>query len=116
MIPVLTAEEMRAADRYTIEKAGVSGALLMERAGAAVARIVLEKFSGARRLAVLCGRGNNGGDGFVAARHLLGKRPAVCLVGAKEDVKGDALGHLLAFESDGGEVAELRTIEEWRAW
>lgn len=70
MIPVLTADEMRRADRRTIDEIGLPGPVLMENAGAAVARLVDERFGAARRVAVLCGRGNNGGDGFVAARRL----------------------------------------------
>ena len=59
------------------------GAVLMENAGAAVAaRVVRERFPRARRIVVLCGKGNNGGDGFVVARHLRDRPPAVLLLGA----------------------------------
>ncbi len=70
MIPVLTAEEMRRADRRTIDEVGLPGAVLMENAGAAVARVVAERYPRCGRVVVLCGRGNNGGDGLVAARRL----------------------------------------------
>ena len=68
MIPVVTAEEMRAIDAAAPEPFGV----LVERAGAAVARVALEELGGAygRRVVVVCGKGNNGADGRVAARLL----------------------------------------------
>src|SRR5438552_19025527 len=90
MVPVLTAAEMRDADRRTIEELGLPGAVLMENAGAAVARAIRDRFPDAKRPAVLCGKGNNGGDGFVAARHLLDLRPTVFLLGSRAQARGDA--------------------------
>lgn len=72
MLELLTAAEMGRADHLTIE-GGVSGAVLMGNAGAGVADEVSARFPDAAKVAVLCGPGNNGGDGFVAARHLLEK-------------------------------------------
>jgi ADP-dependent NAD(P)H-hydrate dehydratase / NAD(P)H-hydrate epimerase len=69
MLELLTAEEMGRADRLTIE-GGIKGAVLMENAGRAVADEVSRRFPDAETVTVLCGPGNNGGDGFVAARHL----------------------------------------------
>jgi len=71
---ILTGAEMRAADEATTAEHGIPSMSLMENAGAAVARFVLEEFPeaqlGAMRIVALCGKGNNGGDGFVAARIL----------------------------------------------
>ena len=103
MIPVLTADEMRRADRHAIDEVGLPGPVLMENAGAAVARLVDERFPGARRVIVVCGRGNNGGDGFVVARRL-GARAEALLLGGREGVEGDARVHLLACERSSGRV------------
>lgn len=70
MLELLTAEEMGRADRLAIDS-GVPGATLMENAGRGVADEVSSRFPDAATVAVLCGPGNNGGDGFVAARHLM---------------------------------------------
>jgi hydroxyethylthiazole kinase-like uncharacterized protein yjeF len=69
MLELLTAEEMERADALAVA-GGVAGATLMENAGRAVADEVARRFADAGDVAVLCGPGNNGGDGFVAARHL----------------------------------------------
>ena len=119
MLPVLTAAQMRAADRHTIEVLGVKGERLMEAAGSAVARLVADEFPDARP-AVLCGKGNNGGDGFVAARRLLGRRPLsrrplVLLFGHAADVKGDARTHLFKLKTSGGEVREVADLAAWEA-
>ncbi len=80
---ILTAEEMGAADRRSVE-AGVAVEQLMEAAGAAVARFCLRRFAGDGLVVVLAGKGNNGGDGMVAARHLAkaGRRVRVALLGS----------------------------------
>jgi NAD(P)H-hydrate epimerase len=70
MLELLTAEEMGRADRLTIE-GGTPGAVLMETASRGVADEVSARFPDAETVAVLCGPGNNGGDGFVAARYLM---------------------------------------------
>ena len=79
MEPVLTAEEMREADRYTIEEFGIHGRTLMETAGRDAALIIERRFrtAGGLRVAVYCGKGNNGGDGFVLARYLHQRGAAV---------------------------------------
>jgi len=107
VIPVLTAEEMRGADRFTIDEVGLPGAVLMENAGAAVAAAIQELFPATHRPLVLCGKGNNGGDGFVVARRLRACGASVVLVGRRSDVKGDALIHLRAAERSGVAVEEV---------
>ena len=89
---ILTADEMRATDRVTTDRYGVPSLDLMEHAGQAVARFVLREFPEALRVGVLCGKGNNGGDGFVAARKLqeAGRKVQLLLLGYPDDLKGDA--------------------------
>jgi ADP-dependent NAD(P)H-hydrate dehydratase / NAD(P)H-hydrate epimerase len=89
---IVSAEEMRAIDRATNEGSGVSSLTLMENAGAAVADYVLSHYPAAVRIAVFCGKGNNGGDGFVAARrlHQQGKKVQVILLADPADLRGDA--------------------------
>src|SRR5271157_1540017 len=89
---IVTAEEMRAIDRATSERFGVPSLTLMENAGAAVAEHVLTHHGAVRRIVVFCGKGNNGGDGFVAARrlHQKGKTVQVILLANPADLKSDA--------------------------
>jgi NAD(P)H-hydrate epimerase len=92
-LALLTPREMGEADRYAIGQ-GIDGAELMETAGRAVAEAVRSRWS-ARPVAVLCGPGNNGGDGFVAARHLAahGWPVKLALLGSRGELKGDAAHH-----------------------
>ncbi len=91
MCELLTNDEMAEADRRTIAS-GIGGLVLMEQAGTAVARAVMARHPPGSRIAVLAGPGNNGGDGFVAARHLrtAGYRVVMTLIGAADRLKGDA--------------------------
>jgi ADP-dependent NAD(P)H-hydrate dehydratase / NAD(P)H-hydrate epimerase len=92
IMKIVTAAEMRAIDRATSERYGVPSLTLMENAGAAVAEHVLADYGAARRIVVFCGKGNNGGDGFVAARqlHEKGKSVRVILLANPAELKGDA--------------------------
>jgi len=83
---------MREIDRVTTEKFGVPSLTLMENAGTAVARFVLAQYRKAWRFTIFCGKGNNGGDGFVAARKLgdEGRRVTVVLLCDPSELKGDA--------------------------
>jgi hydroxyethylthiazole kinase-like uncharacterized protein yjeF len=89
---IVSAEEMRTIDRASSERYGVPSLALMENAGAAVAEFVQTRYPAAKRIAVLCGKGNNGGDGFVAARrlHERGKEVQVLLLADAGDPGGDA--------------------------
>jgi len=89
---IVTAAEMRAIDRATSERFGVPSLTLMENAGSAVAEYVLAHHLDAQKILVFCGKGNNGGDGFVAARklHEAKKSVQVILLADREDLHGDA--------------------------
>src|SRR5579859_8211649 len=89
---IVSAAEMREIDRATSERYGVPSLTLMENAGSAVAEHVLAHHGAARKIVVFCGKGNNGGDGFVAARrlHQKGKTVQVILLADPADLRGDA--------------------------
>ncbi|HET9400550.1 MAG TPA: NAD(P)H-hydrate epimerase, partial [Candidatus Acidoferrales bacterium] len=106
---ILTATEMREADRLTTERYGISGMELMERAGEGVVARLQREYPelAKRRVAVLCGKGNNGGDGFVVARLLkaLGAEPSLVLFGEEKEVRGDAATNLKRWRDAGGEIS-----------
>ena len=115
---VLTSQQMRDADRRTTEEIGIPSLVLMENAGRQVVASMEATFDNLASLqvAVICGKGNNGGDGFVVARTLTerGIDTAVFLVGVAGDVRGDArvnLGVLRALEIDVVEIADAATWE-----
>ena len=98
MLPVLTAAEMRAVDARAIAELGIPGPRLMESAGTGAAALIARTFAPVRgkRVAIVCGKGNNGGDGFVVARRLsgMGARVEVYLVARRAEVRGDAAAAL----------------------
>ena len=108
---VVTAEQMREMDRLTIQKYGVSSLALMERAGEAVTRKILDGFSrhAKKGVLVVAGKGNNGGDGFVAARLLKKKRiPCeVALLARKDELSIDAAHNLRAYLKLKGKLTEI---------
>jgi len=89
---VLSAAEMQACDRLTTERFKVPSLDLMRAASAAVAAFARQQFPHARRVTVICGRGNNGGDGMMAARQLAsaGIEVTTLLLGARDGLSGDA--------------------------
>ena len=109
MQPVFTAAEMRALDARAIEKLGIPGPQLMESAGRGAAAAIVREWPPIRgkRVTILCGKGNNGGDGFVVARHLKsnGARPRVLLLGRRAEVTGDAAQALRRWR---GRVEEIK--------
>jgi len=115
-VKILSADEMRAVDRQAIEEFGIPEAALMENAGRAVADAIAAEVDdlGARRILIVCGRGNNGGDGLVAARHLLarGARPHVLLLGEVDALRSDLVrAHARALRGWGTSVDERPTAE-----
>lgn len=102
--PLYDAEGMRAVDRWALEETGIPSLELMEAAGRAVAEVVAE-LAPAGPVRVVCGKGNNGGDGFVAARLLrgMGFEVEALLLWPGEDLRGDAAAN---FERFGGEPVE----------
>jgi len=89
---IVSAAEMREIDRTTSERFGVSSLTLMENAGAAVARFAVADYPQAERIGIVCGKGNNGGDGFAAARKLIesGRAVRVLLLCDPKELRGDA--------------------------
>jgi NAD(P)H-hydrate epimerase len=126
MQKVLTAAEMREVDRLTTEKYGIPSILLMENAAHAAARVITEKLGGSvagKSFFILCGKGNNGGDGAALARILwtLGADCYVYLFGKIEDTKGDAKTNfeILRKITDAGNIkrnclfiAEIQNVQE----
>jgi len=91
LLPLYTADAMQQVDIAAIQGVGIPGAHLMERAGVAVAAEILERFE-PEEVVVFCGKGNNGGDGFVVARELsnAGVEVTVVTLGAADEYRGDA--------------------------
>ena len=110
---VVTANEMREIDRKTIEEFGIPGRVLMERAGTAVAAKIREVY-GPKKVVVISGTGNNGGDGMVAARvlHNEGWDVNVFLSSKHERLKGDALSQYEAALRFGVPVKQAETLLE----
>jgi NAD(P)H-hydrate epimerase len=114
---VLTAAQMREADRRTIEDIGIPSLVLMENAGRQVVAAIEATHAdlGERSVAVLCGRGNNGGDGFVVARTLMqrGLEVSVFLVARVAEVRGDARTNLEILGRLGVTVVEIADSQAW---
>lgn len=104
----LTAAQMREADRRCIEELGIPGAVLMNNAGKAVFDEITKGPVG-----VVCGKGNNGGDGYVVARLCLaaGFETRLVLVADPESISGDAAVFMRAFEKLGGTITSARDPE-----
>lgn len=108
---------MREADRRTIVDVGIPSIVLMENAGRQVVAAMESTYDtlASMRVAILCGRGNNGGDGFVVARTLLEREidAAVYLVGQPADVKGDARINLDVLRNLGTDIVEIADAAAW---
>ncbi|MBN1557453.1 MAG: NAD(P)H-hydrate epimerase, partial [Lentisphaerae bacterium] len=116
----VTAEQMRALDRRTIDEAGIPGEMLMEKAGAGVAqavrRLLAETGRVPGRVRLFAGRGNNGGDVFVAARRLLeaGCDVGVATTSRVQDFTGDARTHVQRLIEAGLAPRECTEADAWR--
>jgi NAD(P)H-hydrate epimerase len=114
-VKIVTAEQMRELDRRAIEERGIPGLTLMENAGRAVAGAAVRMTERCpdKPIVLLCGRGNNGGDGFVAARHLaaLGRRVGVLLATTSADITGDARENLDRLSAAGIPFSEIIDAE-----
>jgi NAD(P)H-hydrate epimerase len=116
---ILTAAQMREVDRLSTERYGIPSYQLMENAGTRVFEYLAARFSGLerRRIVVVCGKGNNGGDGFVVARLLQrrGARPLAILCGDPGAMRGDAAANHERYVQSGGELFVAREAKEWNA-
>ncbi len=114
---VLNSSQMREADRRTIEDIGIPSLVLMENAGRQVVAAIeaIHTDLAEHQVAVLCGRGNNGGDGFVVARTLLqrGVDTSVFLIGQVSEVRGDARVNLDILGRLGVTVVEISDGQAW---
>jgi len=114
---VLNTQQMREADRRTIDEIGIPSIVLMENAGrqaVAAMEAAFEELT-TTHVGVVCGRGNNGGDGFVVARTLVqrGVETSVFLLGSVADVRGDARTNLEVLGRIGLTVVEITNAQEW---
>ena len=115
---LVTAREMQQMDQETIHKIGIPGRILMENAGAGAFRFMCRLFPdlAEKKVAIVAGRGNNGGDGFVIARHLLQRKVSmkVYLLSKIERVQGDARANLDLLVTLGIPVVEIPDVDTFR--
>lgn len=115
MLPVLSPEQARRFDQFAEQALQLPTAVLMENAGSGAARRLARALDPGARVIVFCGRGNNGGDGLVLARHLglAGYAPRVVLLSPEASFTGDAAANLSAFRNGGGDLLTLDPQAEW---
>ena len=113
--PVVTAKEMSGIDRFAIEKIGIPGMILMENAGREVIAVIKEMLGTVenKNIIIFCGKGNNGGDGFVIARYLLnmGANVKIYLIAKIDEVKGEADSNLKILQNIGHRVFPVSSME-----
>ena len=114
---ILTPEQLREVDRLSTEKYGIPSLILMENAGMRVAEVLENEFEDLNQLtvAILCGKGNNGGDGFVVARQLIQKGcfPFVFLFAPEQEVRGDAKANLNILKALGYPPTVVLNEHDW---
>lgn len=115
---VVTGAEMRALDQKAIKEIGIGSLVLMENAGTKVVQLLQEKFEPLqdKRIHILVGPGNNGGDGLVAARHLLNlkARPKVYITHEKDKCSAECQVNLDIFQKLGGEIVTIHPLDARR--
>ncbi len=108
---VMTRQQVRAFDSFAINTIGIAGAVLMENAGRSCAELIKQKLAGLKKpeVCIFCGTGNNGGDGYVIARHLLntGWHVKTVVCGPTEKIKGEALGNLNILKQITSDITEI---------
>jgi NAD(P)H-hydrate epimerase len=106
---VLTCEQARRFDRIAIEKYGLTGLVLMENAGRGVVDVLIDVDPNVRRVAILCGKGNNAGDGFVIARHLAirGAEATALLICPPDELAGDARVNFNVLARSDADIVDL---------
>ena len=113
---LMTREEVRAFDSWAINTLGIPGAVLMENAGRSCAELIIEKLKSITKpkVCIFCGTGNNGGDGYVIARHLInnGFEVIVVISGDIEKIKGDAKINLDILRALGQKIKQLNPADD----
>lgn len=108
---IMTRDEVRSFDAWAINQLGIPGVVLMENAGRSCAELVKEKLANVKepKVCIFCGTGNNGGDGYVIARHLLNSsfKVTVVLCGQLSKVRGDAKINLDILQKIGQPIEQL---------
>jgi NAD(P)H-hydrate epimerase len=117
-VKIVSVKEMQRLDRMAIERLGIPSIVLMENAGRSVAEAVIETISSGDtgKAIFVCGTGNNGGDGFVAARYTAGRlgvdKVTVFIIGDPSRIKGDPLTNLKILKNIGTEIKDFRDMED----
>lgn len=113
---VMSRDEVRAFDAWAINELGIPGVVLMENAGRSCAELIKDKLAGVSnpKVCIFCGTGNNGGDGYVIARHLLNSdfEVVVVICGDRNKIKGDAKINLDILERLGQSIEQLKLDED----
>jgi NAD(P)H-hydrate epimerase len=109
----LTREQSRAVDEWAIRGLGLTGLVLMENAGRGVVDVLLSRHPTPRHVLILCGKGNNGGDGFVIARHLLVRevQSRVVLLVDPGELQGDAIANFNVLQSIGVTLEDANQLQ-----
>lgn len=114
---VLSSQQMQSIDKKAIQEIGIIGPILMENAGIQITKEILAKFPDIQRekVVIVAGKGNNGGDGFVVARHLFnrGCKSIVLLLAMKKDLRGDAALNADIADRIGIDIREITSARKW---